>query len=273
MPDQERHHRRRSTQIPPSPTAHHQIHTRLPRLFSDHSPAAVSNTNLASSPINNFKEEDPQSEDALSSDEDTESLNRQNYRHSTGSSFLTPRQAQTQAYSRAMHAHTTSQLPTTSPPQEASPTPQTYARTMHAFTLNQLNHMANTGTHNPTNNNSNAISSKPKITPSPNPKNAHLSKITSMPLKLPSSQPVHLQNQTSLRDEEPYGPSNTPEPAGQTALAPPPTSAPMSLSPNEMLAQGRELEARFEKLMAGPGIGGSGRGMGSEGRDWALERV
>lgn len=142
MPDQECHHRRRSTQIPPSPTAHHQIHTRLLRLFSGHSPAAVSNTSRASRSSKNSKEEDPQPEDALSPDEDIKSLNRQTYRHSTGSSFLAPHQAQTQAYSRAMHPHKTSQLPTTT--QETATLP-TYARTMHAFTLNQLNHMANTG--------------------------------------------------------------------------------------------------------------------------------
>lgn len=88
-----------------------------------------------------------------------------------------------------------------------------------------------------------------------------------MPFKLPSSHSVqvHLQNQTSLRDEEPYGPSNMPEPAGQT-----------SMLPNEMLAQGLELEARFEELMAGPGGSGNADGNGgmrSEVRDWALGLV
>jgi hypothetical protein len=69
-------------------------------------------------------------------------------------------------------------------------------------------------------------------------------------------------------DEEPCGPSNTPEPAG-VAVAPAPMGMPARLAEDsdgfaeasssvssDTLAQGRELEARFEELMAG--VGGDG---------------
>lgn len=121
---------------------------------------------------------------------------------------------------------------------------------MHAFILNQLNHMNNTGSHNPKNNNKIPLLPAPKAAAT-----AHLSNNpTSMPVQLPPAQ----TQPTSLRDEQPLGPSNTPEPAGNGPSTAPiaPSSAPaagLSLSRAEMLAQGRELEARFEELMMGGG--------------------
>lgn len=67
-------------------------------------------------------------------------------------------------------------------------------------------------------------------------------------------------------DEEPCGPSNTPEPDG-VALAPAPTSTP-PLSSAELLSQGRELEAKFNGLMAGVAVESVG-GLRSEARDFA----
>lgn len=253
MFEQSRHHRRRTTQIPASGT--HQVHERLPHLFAGYSPAAnkYENDSVA------------EDEDALSSDEDEERL----HRHSTGSSFLA---SAARTYSRAMYAHTTSQIahPGTS-------TLPNYNRTMHAFTLNQLNHMDNTGSHNPTslrNRHEQQKISPPKVIPGPNSSHkSHIPAASPLALKLPPSQhasrylsrSLSTLNQMSL-DEEPCGPSNTPEPDAP-ALAPAPTST-ASLSSAEMLAEGRVLVAKFEELMAGMNGQGVG-GLKAEARDFA----
>jgi len=99
-------------------------------------------------------------------------------------------------------------------------------------------------------------------------------------------------------DEEPCGPSNTPEPGDRGGLGRPPTSVastsdvdmdrdgngngdaemdddltsgPMAVSPSGMLAQGRALEARFEELieMHSAGDRAAGLEFGSETRDFA----
>lgn len=257
MSSQTRHHRRRTTQIPAQGT--HTIYDRLPRLFSGHSPAANKYSDDAAQ-----EEEEP-----LSSDEDEERLNR----HSTGSSFLA---SAARTYSRAMYAHTTSQI--SSPGTSTLPN---YNRTMHAFTLNQLNHMHNTGSHNPASlkQRSEQQQTLPaKVTPSQGPNGTHKSHLPAtspLALKLPPSQngsqylsrSLSTLNQMSL-DEEPCGPSNTPEPAG-TALAPAPTSAP-TLSSADLVEQEREIEAKFRELMKGVGGGEGIGGLGSEARDFAV---
>ena len=146
---------------------------------------------------------------------------------------------------------------------------------MHAFTLNQLNHMDNTGSHNPA---SLSQRSKAEQKTAQGPNSTHKSHIPAaspLPLKLPpahkgSQAPTRslaMLNQLSL-DEEPCGPSNTPEPAG-VALAPAPTSMPLVTSA-ELLSQGRELEAKFNGLMAGVGVDGESIvGLKSEARDFA----
>jgi hypothetical protein len=234
------------------------MHNRLPRLFSGHSPASKHSDDSG-------PEEEP-----LSSEDDEECLQR----HSTGSSFLA---SAARTYSRAMYAHTTSQI--------ASPATSTlpnYNRTMHAFTLNQLNHMDNTGSHNPaslkTRNESKQQQQKKsqpiKIAQGPNRMHrSHLPAASPLALKMPPSQngsqylsrSLATLNQMSL-DEEPCGPSNTPEPAG-TALAPALMSMP-ALSSADLLAQGRELEAKFQELMAAVN-GDSIVGLTSEARDFA----
>lgn len=248
MPDHARHHRRRATQVPVSGTQ--QIHNRLPRLFSGHSPAA-----------SKYEDDSAQEEEPLSSDEDEECLQR----HSTGSSFLA---SAARTYSRAMYAHTTSQI--ASPGTSTLPS---YNRTMHAFTLNQLNHIDNTGSHNPESLRKRS-GEQQKITQGPNSVHkSHIPAASPLALKLPPAQngsqdptrSLAMFKQMSL-DEEPCGPSNTPEPGG-VALAPAPTSTP-SLSSAELLSQGRELEAKFNGLMAGI-VGESVGGLRSEARDFA----
>lgn len=250
MSDHARHHRRRSTQVPISGTNSY-IHNRLPRLFSGHSPAARKHEDAS---VPEEEEEEP-----LSSDSDEECLQR----HSTGSSFLA---SAARTYSRAMYAHTTSQI--------ASPDTGTlpgYNRTMHAFTLNQLNHMDNTGSHNP--DSLKKQQQKPAQGPNSTHK-AHIPVTSPLALKLPPAQngsqdatrSLAALSQMSL-DEEPCGPSNTPEPAG-VALASAPTSMP-SLSSAELLSQGRELEATFNGLMAGVGVESVVGGLKSEARDFA----
>lgn len=218
MSDHTRHHHRRSTQVPVSGTQ--QIHNRLPRLFSGHSPAAIKRED-DSAPN---EEEEP-----ISSDEDEECLQR----HSTCSSFLA---SAARTYSRAMYAHTTSQI--ASPGTSTLPS---YNRTMHAFTLNQLNHMDNTGSHNPDSLRKRSDEQQ-KIAQGPN--NTHKSHIPAaspLALKLPPAQNGSQDPTRSLAtlkqmslDEEPCGPSNTPEPAG-VALAPAPTST-ASVSSAELLS-------------------------------------
>jgi hypothetical protein len=179
-----------------------------------------------------------------------------------------------------MYAHTTSQIAT-----PGTTTLPNYTRTMHAFTLNQLNHMHNTGSHNPITRREQQQQQQQqqqnKTAEGPN--NTHKSHIpASSPfaLKLPPSQTgskylsrsLATLNQMSL-DEEPCGPSNTPEPAG-VALAPAPTSMPgpllaSSSASSDVLAQERELEARFEELMAGVGGDGLAGFQLSEARDFA----
>ena len=191
----------------------------------------------------------------------------------------------------------------------AKPVPN-YAKTMHAFTLNQLNYLNNTGSHpaaarpninyNIEPESSTTTTKKPTTTTPTNPQqnpstNPTTTTTTASPLlpltsplalKLPPSQSrtqylsrsLSVLNQMGL-DEEPCGPSNTPEPGERHLPPPPPTSishedhvedggvdvdadvnadsseepaatTPMfSMSPTEMLAQGRELEARFEELI------------------------
>jgi hypothetical protein len=250
MSDHSRHHHRRATQVPVSGT--HQVHNRLPRLFSGHSPASK-------------HDDDSAPEKALSSEDDEECLQR----HSTGSPFLA---SAARTYSRAMYAHTTSQI--ASPGTSALPN---YNRTMHAFTLNQLNHMDNTGSHNPASlkqRNEQRKSQPIKTARGPNNMHrSHMPAASPLALKMPPSQngsqylsrSLATLNQMSL-DEEPCGPSNTPEPAG-IALAPAPTSTP-ALSSVDLLAQGRELEAKFQELMAGVS-GDSIVGLKSEARDFA----
>ena len=255
MSDHSRHHRRRSTQVPVSGS--HHIHDRLPRLFSGHSPASK-------------YDDDSAREEPLSSEDDEECLQR----HSTGSSFLA---SAARTYSRAMYAHTTSQI--TSPGTSTLPN---YNRIMHAFTLNQLNHMDNTGSHNPaslrkrseTQQHQQNKPQQTKITTGPNSMHkSHIPAASPLALKLPPSQngskylsrSLSTLNQMS-QDEEPCGPSNTPEPAG-TALAPAPTST-SALSSADLLSQGRELEAKFQELMAGVS-GDSVVGSKSEARDFA----
>ena len=251
MSDHSRHHRRRSTQVPVS--GPHNMHNRLPRLFSGHSPASKHS-------------DDSGTEEPLSSEDDEECLQR----HSTGSSFLA---AAARTYSRAMYAHTTSQI--------ASPDTSTlpnYNRTMHAFTLNQLNHMDNTGSHNPASLKKRSEQQKKsqpvKIAQGPNSMHrSHIPAASPLALKMPPSQngsqclsrSLATLNQMSL-DEDPCGPSNTPEPAA-VALSPALTSTP-SLSSADLLAQGRELEAKFQELMAGVS-GESVVGLKSEARDFA----
>lgn len=220
MSDHARHHRRRSTQVLISGTQH--IHNRLPRLFTGQSPAASRYEDDSA-----VDEEEP-----LSSDEDDECLQQ----HSTGSSFLA---SAARTYSRAMYAHTTSQI--TRPGTSTLPS---YRRTMHAFTLNQLNHMDNTGSHNPASLGK-CSSEQQKTAQGPNSMHkSHIPPASPLSLKLP---PVHkgsqhparslaMLNQLSL-NEEPCGPSNTPEPAG-ASRAPAPTSMP-SLASAELLSQGR----------------------------------
>lgn len=250
MSDHTRHHRRRSTQVLTSGT--HHIHDRLPRLFSGHSPAGIKHED-ESTPN---KEEEP-----LSSDEDEECLQR----HSTGSSFLA---SAARTYSRAMYAHTTSQI--ASPGTSTLPS---YNRTMHAFTLNQLNHMDNTGSHNPDSLRKRS-GEQQKMAEGPNSVHkAHIPAASPIALKMPPAQNSPQDPTRSLAtlkqmslDEEPCGPSNTPEPAG-VALAPAPTSTPL-LSSAELLSQGRELEAKFTGLMAGA-VGDSVVGLRSEAGDFA----
>jgi hypothetical protein len=242
MSSDTRHHRRRTTQIPTST----ETHQRLPRLFSGYSPAATKPSN------NSEPEDNSDNEFPLSSEDDSERLQK----HSTGSSFLA---SAARTYSRAMYAHTTSQIAT-----PGTTTLPNYTRTMHAFTLNQLNHMHNTGSHNPITRREQQQQQQQqqqnKTAEGPN--NTHKSHIPAsspLALKLPPSQTgskylsrsLATLNQMSL-DEEPCGPSNTPEPAG-VALAPAPTSMPgpllaSSSASSDVLAQERELGARFEGL-------------------------
>lgn len=130
-----------------------------------------------------------------------------------------------------MYAHTTSQIarPDTS-------TLPSYNRTMHAFTLNQLNHMDNTGSHNPKSlkRRSSEQQQQAKTAQGPNSTHkAHIPAASPLALKMspgskdPSCSLATL-NQMSL-DEEPCGPSNTPELAG-VALAPASTSTPFFFS-------------------------------------------
>ena len=177
-----------------------------------------------------------------------------------------------------MYAHTTSQI--------ASPGTGTlpgYNRTMHAFTLNQLNHMDNTGSHNPASirrrseeqqQQQNKKSQPAKIAQGPNSTHkAHIPAQSPIALKMPPAQngsqdvtrALVTLNHMSL-DEKPRGPSNTPDPIG-TALAPVPTSTPL-LSSVELLGQGREWEAKFNGLMAGVG-GECIVGLKSDARDFA----
>jgi hypothetical protein len=187
-------------------------------------------------------------------------------------------------------------------PENPSKSVPNYTKTMHAFTLNQLNYIHNTGSQNqthtkPTNN---TASTTKRSTSTPNP----ILPITSpLALKLPPSQSrtqylsrsLSVLNQMSL-DEEPCGPSNTPEPGERHS--PPPSilasqsaapdeggdvgedgdgdsETPMfSMSPTEMLAQGRELEARFEALVTSrSGAGGNNGDEGSSSRGGGLEFV
>jgi hypothetical protein len=275
-----RHHRRRTTQIPASTET--ETHQRLPRLFSSsgYSPRATK-------PSNNSEPEDHSDNSSpLSSDDDSERLNR----HSTGSSFLA---SAAKTYSRAIYAHTTSQIPTI--PTPGPPTLPNYTRTMHAFTLNQLNHMHNTGSHNPASRREQREQQQQqqqqqnKTAEGPN--NSHKSHIPAsspLALKLPPSQTgskylsrsLATLNQMSL-DEEPCGPSNTPEPAGG-AVAPAPMGMPLRLvedsigfvedsssASSDVLARGRELEARFVELMKGVGGDGLAGFQLSEARDFA----
>jgi hypothetical protein len=261
MSSHTRHHRRRTTQIPASSETHH----RLPRLFS-----STGYSLRATGPSNNEESEDHlDNESALSSDDDSE----RRQRHSTGSSFLA---SAARTYSRAMYAHTTSQIPI-----PGTTTLPSYTRTMHAFTLNQLNHMDNTSSHNPRTRREQQRRQQKKAVEVPN--NSHKSHIQAsspLALKLPPSQTgskylsrsLATLNQMSL-DEEPCGPSNTPEPSGM-ALAPAPTSMPEPLlasssSSVDVLAHGRELEARFEELMAGVSADGIGVFNLAEARDFA----
>jgi hypothetical protein len=166
---------------------------------------------------------------------------------------------------------------------------------MHAFTLNQLNHMHNTGSHNPVTRREQReqqqqqqqqLHQKAAEVPN-NTHKSHIPASSPLALKLPPSQTgskylsrsLATLNQMSL-DEEPCGPSNTSEPGG-VAVAPAPTGMPPRLAEDhsslmasssassDVLAHGRELEARFEELMEG--VGGDGvRGFQlSEARDFA----
>lgn len=166
-----------------------------------------------------------------------------------------------------MYAHTTLQI--TSPDTGTLPG---YNRTMHAFTLNQLNHMDNTGSHNPE-----RLRKQQNMKTAQGPNSthkAHIPAASPLALKLPPAQNGSQDGTRSLAalsqmslDEEPCGPSNTPEPA-VTALAPAPTSMP-SVSSAELLSQGRELEAKFNGLMAGVGVENVVGGLKSEARDFA----
>jgi hypothetical protein len=259
MSDHTRHHRRRTTQIPASSETHH----RLPRPFSStgYSPRATGSSN------DEEPEDHSDNESPLSSDNDSERLQR----HSTSSSFLV---SAANTYSRAMYANTTSQIPT-----PGTTTLPNYTRTMHAFTLNQLNHMHNTGSHNPLTRREQQRQKKAAEGPN-NTHKSHIQASSPLAFKLPPSQTglkypsrsLATINQMSL-DEEPCGPSNTPEPAG-LALAPAPTSKPepslaSSSSSIDVLAHGRELEARFEELMAGVSADGVVGFNLSEARDFA----
>ena len=145
----------------------------------------------------------------------------------------------------------------------------------------------------------------PKIQPVPtsNPTSPILPITSPLALKLPPSQSrtqylsrsLSLLNQMSL-DEAPCGPSNTPEPGDLGGLGRPPlprtptslsasedesmdddidsrsegTLSPMEMSPSEMLAQGRELEARFQALirMGDADVRDHGRGDGIDGLEF-----
>jgi hypothetical protein len=192
-------------------------------------------------------------------------------------------------------------------PETPSKSVPNYTKTMHAFTLNQLNYIHNTGcSHNQTHTKpatNNITSTAKRSTSTPNP---FLPITSPLALKLPLSQSrtqylsrsLSALNQMSL-DEEPCGPSNTPEP-GEGHSPPPPsilasrsvlkavapdedvdlngdgdsetaTSPMFSMSPTEMLAQGRELEARVEALVKSrSGAGGNGD-EGSSSRGGELE--
>lgn len=168
-----------------------------------------------------------------------------------------------------MYAHTTSQI--ASPGTSTLPS---YNRTMYDFTLNQLNHMDNTGSHNPDSLRKRS-GEQQKVAQGPNSTHkSHIPAASPLALKLPPAQNGSQDPTRSLAtlkqmslNEEPCGPSNTPEPAG-VALAPVPTSTPL-MSSAELLSQGRELEAKFNGLMAGTVGGSVVGGMRSEARDFA----
>ena len=145
---------------------------------------------------------------------------------------------------------------------------------MHAFTLNQLNHMDNTGSHNPDTLRKRS-GEQQKVAQGPNSEHkSHIPAASPLALKLPPAQNGSQDPTRSLAtlkqmslDEEPCGPSNTPEPAG-VALAPAPMLTPLLFSA-ELLSQGRELETKFNGLMAGA-VGDSVVGeMRSEAIDFA----
>lgn len=250
MSDHTRHHRRRTTQIPSQGA--HSIHDRLPRLFSGHSPAA-----------NKFSDDSAAIESSSSGDDNDDDDHRDSnnpQRHSTGSSFLA---SAARTYSRAMYAHTTSQI--SSPGTGTLPS---YNRIMHDFTLNQLNHMDNTGSHNPANLKKRDEQQKQdqeqpqKTLPipiPPAPTSSHIPLTSTSNLKLPPS--------STLKEEEPCGPSNTP--VGPAPISKSTTTS-SALSSADPLAQARQLEARFGELMEGPSMDGQmGGGLQAEVRDFA----
>lgn len=369
MSSHERHHRR-STQIPPSEI--NRVHHLLSRAFSGEIPASRNQSSAIDPEIEEADYSSSSSSDSSETNETENRNNPRSFIPSnvgtTKKSYSRAMHAYHTTSQPTPSSLTSSLFPGTSieetqqAKQPSSPlqTFPNYTRTMHAFTLNQLNHLANTGSHNQpkTKPGPDSHARNPTATPLPTgkkPSEPQRTKaattttaasagtiLTTSPLalKLPPSQSrtqylsrsLSILNQMSL-DEEPCGPSNTPEPFGENAFGkPPPVSAgavaaaaplrssvsgyrnggvdrdgdsamqmqrdvdmamamvappiscPMSMSSSEMLAQGRELEARFEALIrfggggGGGGIsghessGGSGSGLeigGSEARDFA----
>ena len=351
MSSHERHHRR-STQIPPSEI--NRVHHLLSRAFSGEIPASRNQSSAIDPEIEEALYSSSSSSDSSETNENENRNNPRSFIPSNIGTTRKSYSRAMHAYHTISQPNpsslTSSLFPGTSieetqQAKQPSPPFQTfpnYTRTMHAFTLNQLNHLSNTGSHNqPKTKPSPDFHAKtPTATPPPTgkkPSEPQQTKaatktttatsagtiLTTSPLalKLPPSQSrtqylsrsLSILNQMSL-DEEPCGPSNTPEPFGENVFGiPPPVasgtvaaaaplrsdvsgyrnggvdrdgdsevetqmdvdmamamvvtpiSSPMSMSSSEMLAQGRELEARFEALIRVGGSGGGGGGGGGGG--------
>lgn len=175
-----------------------------------------------------------------------------------------------EAYSRALHAHTASQLPSpASAPR--TPTLPNYSRTMHAFTLNQLNTMDNTGSHREASRR--ASESAGSSSASAASKQAAFRRATLAAVP-PNLKPLR----QLVQDERPVGPANTPELllAVPVALGVAETDG-LMMAAEEMRAEERELvgrlEAWFEELRQVGGVQSGLEGTTSEVRDFADVRL